>query len=216
MPGSVFVVAGTDTGVGKTVFSAMLTLALDGCYWKPVQSGAREGTDTELVKRLTGLPEERFLPERYVLRRPLSPHRAAELDATTISLEALTPPPAVERPLVVELAGGLLVPLTRSRLQIELLESWKAPVVLCARTSLGTINHSLLSCEALRRRGIPLLGIAFVGDADEDSESAIAAFAGARRLGRLPRLAALDAASLKRAFAERFALADFSAEAAAR
>lgn len=210
MSSRAFVIAGTDTGIGKTVFSAMLTLALDGCYWKPVQSGAEEGTDTETVKRMTGLPADRFFPERYVLRRPLSPHRAAELDGKAISREILQTLPVCAKPLVIELAGGLMVPLTRSLLQINVLEDWRIPVVLIARTELGTINHTLLSCEALQARSIPLLGVAFVGDANEDSERTIVELAKTRRLGRLPRLKNLTTAALKRAFADAFSLRDFT------
>lgn len=209
MPADAIVVAGTDTGVGKTVLSAMLTLALDASYWKPVQSGGSEGTDSARVRALTGLPAGRFLPERYALAAPLSPHRAAELAGVCLSPEALATLPDPGGPLVVELAGGLLVPLTRSFLQIELLRLWRAPVVLCARTSLGTINHALLSCEALRARGIGLLGVAFVGEANEDSERTVAELSGARRLGRLPWLEDPGPASLRRAFAENFSLRDF-------
>lgn len=199
------VVTGTDTGVGKTIFAAALTLALDGCYWKPVQCGTNDGTDRATVARLTGLPAERFPPERYVLRAALSPHRAAELDGVTIDPARLDLPAAApDRPLIVEGAGGVLVPLTRTMLFVELFARWRAPVVVCARTTLGTINHSLLTVEALRRRDIPILGIAFVGEAMPDSEATICAFAGVRRLGRLPSLPRLDQAGLTLAFAENF------------
>ena len=117
--------------------------------------------------------------------------------------------PRVDRPLIVEAAGGLMVPLTRSLLQIDIFARWKAPVVLCARTELGTINHSLLSIEALRRRGIPLLGVAFIGETKEDSEAAIAALGATRRLGRLPPLARLESAELLRAFDAGFSRGDF-------
>jgi len=204
------VVAGTDTSIGKTVFAAALTRALDGCYWKPVQSGVDEdgGTDTSRARRLSGLPEDRFLPEAYRLNSPLSPDRSAELDGVTIEEHRLALP-SCERPLVVELAGGLLVPLSEHRLQIDVVSSWGAAVVLCARTSLGTINHTLLSVEALRRRDIPLLGLAFIGEANDATEASILRFSRARRLGRLPLLARLDPASLGEAFAQNFAVADF-------
>lgn len=101
-----------------------------------------------------------------------------------------------------------MVPLTRRLLQLDLMAQWRLPVILCASTRLGTINHSLLSIEALKRRAIPILGIAFIGDANNDSERTIASFGGIRRLGRLPRLASLNADDLKRAFAENFSVAD--------
>jgi len=202
------VVTGTDTGIGKTVFAAALAGALDGYYWKPVQSGLEEETDSEVVARLSGLPRDRILPERYRLRLPASPHLSAEHDGMTIDPDSLVLP-AVARPLVVEGAGGLMVPLTREALTIDVFARWRAPLVLCARTTLGTINHTLLSIEAIRARDIPLVGIAFLGDENADSERTIIAFAGARRLGRLPRLAALNATALKAAFAAQFAIDDF-------
>lgn len=202
------VVSGTDTGIGKTIFSAALVGALDGCYLKPVQSGLEEETDSETVLRLSGLPADRVLPERYRLRTPASPHLAAELDGAAIDPASLVLP-RIDRPLVVEGAGGLLVPLTRELLTIDVFARWGAPVVLCARTALGTINHTLLSIEALRARGIPLLGIAFLGDENIDTERTITAFGGARRLGRLPRLDPLTSATLAAAFARAFDVAQF-------
>ena len=212
---SVIVVSGTDTGLGKTVFAAMLTAALDAVYWKPVQSGTGDGTDADTVARLAGVPRDRILPERYVLSQPLSPHRAAELDGVEIDPDALVlpEPQARGRPVVIEGAGGLLVPLTRRTLFIDVFRRWGAPVVLCARTALGTITHTLLSVEALKARGIPLLGIAFIGEAMPDSERTIVEFSGARRLGRLPWLTELTAESLRRAFAEHFDRDDFLGEA---
>lgn len=203
------VVTGTDTGIGKTVFAAALCLALDGCYWKPVQCGIHDGTDRETVARLTGLGADRLPAERYVLREPLSPHRAAELDGVEIDPATLVLPPAEGRPLIVEGAGGVMVPLTRDMLSIDLFARWRAPVVVCARTALGTINHALLTVEALRRRQVPILGIAFVGAPMADSEATICAFAGVRRLGRLPILPRVDRASLLSAFADNFGIEHF-------
>ncbi len=154
------IVVGTDTGVGKTVFSAALAGALGAAYWKPIQSGLLEETDTQTVLRLSGLSPRDIVSELYRLRTPASPHLAAEIDGITIDIETLALPDTA-KPLVVEAAGGLLVPLTRLTTYIELIARWRAPVVLCARTTLGTINHSLLSIEALRARGIPLLGHGF-------------------------------------------------------
>ncbi len=204
------VVTGTDTGVGKTVFAAALTGALGARYWKPVQAGPDEyeGTDALRVARLAGIPAERVHPEVYHLATPCSPHRAAEIDGVTIARERLALP-AGEGPLVVEGAGGALVPLTRDWLYADQFAVWGAPVVVVARTALGTINHSLLTIEALRRRGIEVRGIAFVGDAVEDSEATICAMGGVRRLGRLPLLADLTHETLAAAFAANFAVADF-------
>ncbi|MFH1554402.1 MAG: dethiobiotin synthase [Pseudomonadota bacterium] len=207
------VVTGTDTGIGKTVFSAALAGALGAHYWKPVQSGLEEETDSALVRRLARLPADRILPEAYRLNTPASPHLAAELDGVAIDPEALEPP-KVEGPLVIEGAGGLMVPLTRTLFTIDQFAHWGFPVVLCARTQLGTINHTLLSVEALKRRGIPLLGIAFVGDEMADSQETIGAFSGTKILGRLPRLDPLTPDALAAAFSAAFDLADFASKRA--
>ncbi len=202
------VVSGTDTGIGKTVFSAALAAALGAFYWKPVQAGLDGETDSDTVARLGPVPAERIIPEAYRLRAPASPHLAAEVDGVAIDPSALTPP-APPGPLVIEGAGGLLVPLTRGLLTIDLFARWGLPVVLVARTALGTINHTLLSIEALKARGVPLLGVAFVGAPHEENARAIAGFSGARVLGRLPPIEPLDATTLAAAFAAEFDLADF-------
>ena len=198
----VFVVTGTDTGIGKTVFSAALSAALGAYYWKPVQTGLEDGSDAGTVARLSGLDRGRILPEAYRLRTPCSPHRAAELDGVEIDPARLVLPDV--RPLVVEGAGGALVPLTRRLLFADQFATWGAPVIVVARTALGTINHSLLSIEALRARGVRVAGVAFVGDAVPDSEATIAALGGVPRLGRLPMLERLAPDTLAHAFAANF------------
>ena len=200
------VVAGTDTDIGKTVFAAALTAALDGCYWKPIQAGLDGEADSDTVRRLGGLANDRVIPEAYRLTTAASPHVAAERDGITIDVEMLLPP-ATQRPLVIEAAGGLAVPLTRALLQIDMLARWKRPVVLCAATRLGTINHSLLSIEALKRRAIPILGIAFIGDENADSQRTICDLGGVKCLGRLPHLDPLTPATLREAFAKNFKIA---------
>lgn len=202
------VVTGTDTGIGKTVFSAALAGALDGFYWKPIQSGLDEETDSQTVMKLSGLSADRVLGEAYRLQTPASPHLAAEIDGVTIDHQNLKIP-ETERPLVVEGAGGLLVPLTRSITYIDLMARWRAPVVLCARTTLGTINHSLLSIEALRARGVAMLGIAFIGEENVESERIITEMGKVRRLGRLPHLAPLTRDTLREAFARAFNIDGF-------
>jgi dethiobiotin synthetase len=207
-----FVVTGTDTGIGKTVFAAALLGALGGSYWKPIQCGLEDGGDREAVRRLSGLSDRQILPEVYRFAAPVSPHRAAAIDGLEIDVGRLEPPGCdlSDGPLVIEGAGGLMVPLTRDVLQIDVFARWKIPVILVARTTLGTINHSLLSIEALARRNIPLHGIAFIGDEQSDSERTISEIGKARRLGRLPRLPTLDAATLRTAFAANFRREDFA------
>jgi dethiobiotin synthetase len=199
-----FVVTGTDTGIGKTIFSAALTQATGAPYWKPIQSGLEEETDSEAVARLAGVPVH---PEAYRLVTPASPHIAAEIDGVNINLETLAPPPG---DLIVEGAGGALVPVTRTTLYADLFARWQVPVIVCARTALGTINHSLLTIEALRAREVPIHGLAFLGDAVEDSEAIIAEIGGVRRLGRLPIVDPLNSETLAEAFKANFDLADFS------
>ncbi|HQS69703.1 MAG: dethiobiotin synthase [Novosphingobium sp. 28-62-57] len=202
-----FVVTGTDTGIGKTVFAAALTGALGAHYWKPVQAGLDDGADRDHVADLSGMPADHILPEAYRLNTPCSPHRAAELDGVAIDLANLALPP--QRPLVIEGAGGALVPVTRSTTYADVFAWWNLPVIVVARTALGTINHSLLTFEALRSRGVTIRGVAFVGDANEDSEATICAMGGVKRLGRLPMLQRLDQQSLAIAFARGFSAADF-------
>ena len=204
------VVLGTDTDIGKTVFAAGLTAALGASYWKPVQSGLDGDTDAQTVQRLAELPAERVLPETYRLNSPLSPHRSAEIDGVEIDSERLTPPD-IEGPLVIEGAGGVLVPLTRETLYADVIARWNLPAVLVGRTALGAINHALLSIEALRARGVSLLGVAFVGEEIADTQATIAEMGRIRQLGRLPVLDPLAPDTLQSAFAQAFDTDDFRA-----
>ena len=203
------VVTGTDTEIGKTVFAAGLADLLGACYWKPIQSGLRGESDSEIVARLGGLSPERIIPEGYRLKTPVSPHQAAAIEGISIDAAKLALPDAGAGGLVVEGSGGLMVLLDHSTLLVEVFARWRAPVVLCARTALGTINHSLLSIEALRHRAIALLGVAFIGQSNPESERIICEIGNARRLGRLPHLSPLTRDALRKAFAEAFDPADF-------
>lgn len=204
------VVAGTDTEIGKSVFSAGLADFLGANYWKPIQAGLEGETDSQLVARLGGLSDDRIVPERYRLETPASPYHAAAIEGVHIDAESLDVPDTGERPLVIEGAGGLMVPLSRSTLYIDIFARWQLPVVLCARTELGTINHSLLSIAALRNRTIEILGIAFIGERNSESESAICEIGRVRWLGRLPRLSPLTANTLRAAFNNSFRRDDFN------
>jgi dethiobiotin synthetase len=202
------VVVGTDTGVGKTVFSAALVAALNGFYWKPIQAGLHGETDSQCAARLAGLPPDRILPEAWRLKMPASPHYAARIEGAAIDPARLDPPEC-PGPLVIETAGGVMTPLTIRTPTIDLLARWGFPAVVVARTSLGTINHSLLTIEALRHRRIPVLGVAFVGEPNSETQATVAVMSGAKNLGRLPVLAPLDGQVLHAAFARNFAIEDF-------
>ncbi len=204
-----FVVTGTDTGAGKTVFSAALTAALGASYWKPVQSGLEGETDSETVARLAGIPPERIVPEAYRLALPASPHISAAREGVRIEASRLAVPNRAGA-LVIEGAGGPMAPLSMDLLLIDLFASWGLPVILCARTSLGTINHTLLSLEAMARRSIELHGVVFTGERSEEVENTILALGKVRRLGGLPPLDPLNAATLAHAFRANFRLSDFT------
>ncbi|KII11979.1 dethiobiotin synthase [Phaeobacter sp. S60] len=193
---SALIVTGTDTGIGKTIFSAGLVQALAATYWKPVQSGLEEETDSQIVARLSGRP---VLPEGYLLQLPASPHLSAESEGVEIDPDTLDLPD-VDGVLVAEGAGGLMVPLNRKALYLDLFTRWGAPVILCARTQLGTINHTLLSLKALRGAGCPVVGVVFIGDPEPAVEETICQFGKAAHLGRLPVLGELTSDALAVAF----------------
>lgn len=190
------IVTGTDTGVGKTVFAAGLAAALGGSYWKPVQAGLVEATDSEIVAALSKRPT---LPEAYRLARPASPHLAAEAEGIEINLDRLALP-QIDSPLVVEGAGGVMVPLTRNLTFFDLFARWQASVILVARTTLGTINHSLLSLSALKSAGCTVLGVVFCGAPEREVEESIREMGQIAHLGRLPFLDPLTLESLAEAF----------------
>lgn len=204
----VIVVAGTDTGIGKTVFAAALSSHLGAYYWKPVQSGLNSETDSEAIIRLGGAPAGRLVPEIYRLRTPASPHHAAKIDGVEIDVDRLSVP-RLAAPLIIEGAGGLMVPLTECRTFLDVFARWRQPVVLCARTQLGTINHTLLSLEALRRRLVPVLGVVFIGHAQPETERVIGEMGEVPILGRLPWLEILSPANLKASFETAFSEVSF-------
>ena len=203
-----FAITGTDTNVDKTVFAAGLAVALGARYWKPIQAGLANGSDSERVARL-GVPRSLILPEAYQLTTPCSPHLAAELNGITIDPLQLAPPAWVTGPLVIEGADGVLVPITREVLYADVFANWNVSVIIVARTALGTINHSLLTIEALRTRNVEIHGIAFVGPPEDDSEQTICEIGSVRRLGRLDTLNNITATSLQDAFAKGFDLDQF-------
>ena len=186
-------VTGTDTGVGKTLVSAWLTRGWQAEYWKPVQSGSLEICDYDSVADL--VPGAVIHPSAYVLREPLSPHQAARLDGVQIDLARIRLPKTTA-PLIVEGAGGVMVPLNDRDLMIDLMAQLALPVVLVARSGLGTLNHTLLSLDALRRRHITVLGVVMNGPANPDNRQAIEHYGQVRVLAELPLLDAVTSSTL--------------------
>lgn len=191
-----FFVTGTDTDVGKTVVSAWLLAHLDACYWKPVQAGAEPETDTQTVRCLAELPEDRILPEAYVLKEPLAPHEAARREGISIDMAKLVAPQD-DRLLIVEGAGGLLVPLNEEDYVIDLIEDLNLPVILVARSTLGTINHTLLSLEALRRRGLVVAGVVINGPESPHNRAAIERYGKTQVIAEIPRLDTVTRSALR-------------------
>ena len=203
MPESFFI-TGTDTGVGKTVVSALLCVGLDAIYWKPVQTGTREGTDTETVMRLAQLPRARTLPESYRFKPPVSPHLAARWAGAQIELRKIKMPVTVGGSLIAEGAGGVLVPLNRTQLMTDLMRHLNLPVLLVTRSSLGTINHTLLSLAALRAARLDVRGVIMVGKPNRDNRDAIEHYGDIRVAGTLPLLKKIDRAALRTIFHKHF------------
>ena len=191
-----FFVTGTDTYVGKTVVSAWLVARLGACYWKPVQAGNHPETDSEIVRRLTEVSADRILPEAYVLPEPIAPHEAARRAGIAIDLAKLVPP-ACDRPLVVEGAGGLMVPLNESAFVIDLARELELPVVLVTRSTLGTINHTLLSLEAIGRRGLPLAGVVVNGPETPHNRAAIERYGQVEIIAEIPWLDQVTPSALR-------------------
>ena len=186
---------GTETDIGKTVVAAWLMEGLGLDYWKPVQSGLEGETDTETVRRLTGLPDGRFHPSAYETRTPASPHLSARLDGIEIRMDAFVLPES-PRPVLVEGAGGLLVPLNDEALMIDLVAQLGLPVVLVTRSGLGTINHTLLSVEALRTRNLALAGVVMNGPPNDPNRDAIETYGRVPVIGQLPPIDGLSAGAL--------------------
>jgi dethiobiotin synthase len=195
-----FFITGTDTNVGKTVLSALLCAALDGCYWKPIQTGAQEGTDRQQVLAWSEISPDRAFPEAYLFDDPVSPHLAARRAGKRIDLEQIVPPANGSGPLIVEGAGGVLVPINEDETMADVMRLLGLPVILAARTTLGTINHTLLSLEELRSSQLTVHGVVMLGEPDHDNQQAIEHYGRVRVLGVVPRLSQINAATLKNTF----------------
>ena len=208
--GSDLFITGTDTGVGKTLVSALLCAALGGVYWKPIQTGAEEGTDRRTVMNWAELPEERTLPECYCFNPPVSPHLAAERSNVSIDLAQIRRPKgALSGPLIVEGAGGALVPVNDREFMLDLIRALGMPVVVVARSALGTINHTLLTLRALRAARLKVKGVVMVGPENPDNERAVKRYGKVALLGRAPMLESINRQALLEVFNTHFDTSQF-------
>lgn len=198
-----FFVTGTDTGIGKTLVSGMMMSALDATYWKPIQAGLDEETDTEFVQRVSKADPSRIIPERYRLETPMSPHAAADIDGVKISLNDFELPEYETKHLIVEGAGGLIVPINWEHTVLDMIERLKLPVLLVARSSLGTLNHTLLSLEALRDRGIEVFAVVLNGEKHPSNKETIERF-GDVPVFEIETLHEIHSESLRKAFKQTF------------
>jgi dethiobiotin synthetase len=200
-----FFVTGTDTGVGKTVVSALLCAALDAIYWKPIQTGTREGTDRATVMRLAELPRARTAAEAYRFAPPVSPHLAARRARARIDLRKIQMPRITSREnLIAEGAGGALVPINDTQLMTDLMRHLELPVLLVTRTTLGTINHTLLSLAALRAADLDIRGVIMVGKPNRDNREAIERYGHVEVIGAVPLLKRIDRRVLLQVFRKHF------------
>ena len=192
-----FVIAGIGTGIGKTLVSSILVEALEADYWKPIQAGDLKNSDSLTVQNLISHSVSVLHPQRYCLTQPMSPHAAAKLDGVEIKLSDLSLP-ETNNNLIVELAGGIMVPLNANELNLDLLKQWKLPVVLVSQNYLGSINHSLLSLEILKNNKVTLAGIVFNGDRNKESENFILNYSKVKYLGHIPSLQQLNKQEIKK------------------
>ncbi len=198
-----FFITGTDTGVGKTVVSALLAAGLNAGYWKPVQSGSQQGLDSSQVQKLSGLDPARILPEAYVLPQPLSPHLAAEREGLYINPEKLAIPQFSGR-LVIEGAGGIMVPLNREMLILDWVKKMSLPVLVVAPNRLGVINHTLMTVSVLRQAEVPVLGVILNFGVNSDHVQAIEHFAKVPVLAQIKALDSLSPGVLMEIFLRYF------------
>jgi dethiobiotin synthetase len=202
MRGDLFI-TGSDTGVGKTLLSAMLVAALNRKYWKPIQTGARDGTDRQTVIKWSGVARGRTYKETYLFDPPVSPHLAAEAKAIRIDLNRIQRP-ATPEPLIIEGAGGVFAPINDNQFMVDMMRKLKAPVVVAVRTAVGTINHTLLTVQAIRSVKLELRGVVMIGTENLDNRRAIERYAKAPVIGWIPRLKRIDRERLRSVFERHF------------
>jgi len=180
-----FIVTGIGTDIGKTVVSSILAEALKATYWKPVQAGDLDNSDSIKIKKWCS-ESVQLLPEAFRLSQPLSPHSAAEIDNVKITASDLVLP-KVDGNFILEGAGGIMVPFNQEGLLfVDLIPMWNLPVILVSRHYLGSINHTLLTAEILQNRGAKIEGVIFVGDENKSTESIILSKTKLKLIARIP------------------------------
>ena len=190
-------ITGIGTDVGKTVVSAVLTEGLQADYWKPIQTGAAFGSDSEKIKRLVTNGVSVVHPEAFRFDSYVAPHAAANAEGKSIDFDSITLP-KTDKTLIIEGAGGLLVPIDGKHFMVDLIKKLDAETILVSQNYLGNINHTLLSCEALKSRGVKVLGLIFTGAENPASESIIMANAGIPLLGRINREVSITSEVIKK------------------
>jgi len=193
-----YFVTGIGTGIGKTLVSAILTEKLKADYWKPIQSGDLDTSDSITIGRLISNPQTIIHPESYRLTQPLSPHLSARLDGVNIDLDKINTP-LTDNDLIIEGAGGLMVPLNEDELIIDLIKKLEVEVILVSQNYLGSINHTLLSVNLLKQYEIPIKGIIFNGEENTETERYILQYAKIKKLGSIPSFSDIDKEKVKAA-----------------
>ena len=194
----IYFITGIGTGIGKTIVSAILTEKLQADYWKPIQSGDLDISDSLLVEQLTSNTSTIVHPERYRLGQPLSPHLSAKIDGLTINIEEIQIPKTENR-LIIEGAGGIMVPLNENELIVDLIRKLGVKVIVVTQNYLGSINHTLMTLEILKLNNIPVEGIIFNGKSNVETEAYIANYSGQRIIGRVPSLSVINKEKIQEA-----------------
>jgi dethiobiotin synthetase len=205
-----FFVTGTDTGIGKTLVSAMMMLGLKSHYWKPIQSGITEGSDTNWIREITGLPEKYFFKERYLLNEPLSPHAAALIDGVKIELNEIATPGLADQSLIVEGAGGVMVPINGEQMMLDVMIKLALPTILVCRSGLGTINHSLLTINCLRQAGVSIAGVIMNGPLNPSNHAAIEHYGQVSVLAQIEPIPVVSKKSLLELFEQNFGVSQLA------
>jgi dethiobiotin synthetase len=196
-------VTGTDTGVGKTLLSALLVAALQRKYWKPIQTGACEGTDRQTAMKIADVTEAETYPEAYIFDPPVSPHLAAEQQGIEIDFNHIRRPASAST-LIIEGAGGLLVPINAKQFMVDLIKHVGAAAVIATRTTLGTINHTLLTVASARHAGLDIRGVVMIGRENLENRRAIERYGNVPVIGSIPWLDRIDRTTLVSVFKQHF------------